>query len=66
MGGFWDLGMDSGQAGSWEGGAEGVQVLSKAQVMLQEGRGATLGFQLLFRETTRGSMKVAAAEGLQT
>lgn len=71
MGSFWDLGMDSWQAGSWEGEQRvsrlaGGPVLSEAQVILQEGRGAALGFQLLFRETTQGSMKVAAAEGLQT
>lgn len=71
MGGFWDLGMDSGQAGSWEGEQRvsrlaGGPVLLEAQVTLQEGRGAALVFQLLFRETTQGGMKVAAAEGLQT
>lgn len=42
-----------------------AQVLSEAQVTLQERRGTALGFQLLFRESTRGGMKVAAAEGLQ-
>lgn len=40
-------------------------MLSEAQVTLQEGHGTALVFQLLFRETTRGVMKVVAAEGLQ-
>lgn len=40
--------------------------IRKAQVMLQEGREATLWSQLPFRETTRGGMKVAAAKGLET
>lgn len=40
-------------------------MLSEAQVTLQEGRGIALVFQLLFRETTQGGMKVVAAEGLQ-
>lgn len=42
-----------------------ARVLSEAQVTLQEGRGMALVFQLLFRETTRGGMKVVASEGLQ-
>lgn len=64
-------------SGTWawtvgrQGAGRGEQRVSslagiRLQVMLQEGREATLWPQLPFRETTWGGMKVAAAKGLET